>query len=337
MCDRCSVRHGTARPTNTKPVESRLSAARQQLQQAYLPQAKRTLRDALALAPTNAEAHYLLAYVLFRETRAKDSLADYTAAAHLRQPNAEELAIVASDYVFLKDFPDADKWLRDATTLAPNDPQIWYLLGRTQYNEDHVAADAHSFERCLALRPQDIRAQYNLGLANEKIERPADAIAAYETAIRWQTGHAQQDPQPYLDLGTFLLCQKKFTEALDPPRQDVRYGPANALASQQLGLAFEALGRVDEAIAALKRAADLAPNAEQPHLFLGRIYAVSAAPATPRQSTRSSRSCLEPTPTRGRQTPTSNPESSPSCPAGRQNLLSSFRWRKILTSLGCTR
>ena len=58
-----------------------------------------------------------------------------------------------------------------------------------------------------------------------------------------------------------LFRQKKFTQALGPLQQAVRHGPANALASQQLGLALEALGRDDEAIAALKYASDLGPNA----------------------------------------------------------------------------
>lgn len=257
---------------STEPIETQLNAARQQLQQTHLPQAEQTLRDALLLAPTNAEARYLFGYVLFREKRARESLAEYTAAAQLRQPSAEELTVVASDYILLKDFADADKWLQRATTLVPTNPQTWYLLGRTQYNEDHAAEAAHSFERCLALRPQDVRAEYNLGLAYEKLQRPTDSIVAYQTAIRWQSGQAQQDPQPYLDLGTLLSRQERFAEALAPLELAVRFGPANALASQQLGLTFEALGRYNEAIDVLKHASALAPTAEQPHFFLGRVY-----------------------------------------------------------------
>ncbi len=256
----------------TDSAETHLAAARQQLGQTHLPQAEQSLRDALALAPTDADAHYLLAYVLFRETRAKESLAEYTAAAQLRPPNAEDFTVIASDYVLLKDFPDADKWLQHAANLAPTDPQVRYLLGRTQYNEDHAAEAAHSFEHALVLRPQDVRAEYNLGLTYEKLQRPADAIAAYQTAIRWQAGQPQQDPQPYLDLGMLLFRQEKFAEALQPLELAVRFGPANPLAHQQLGLAFEALGRFDDAIGALKQAAALAPTAEQPHFFLGRVY-----------------------------------------------------------------
>ena len=256
----------------TETVETHLASARQQLQQAHLPQAEQALRDALALAPASAEAQYLLGYVLFREQRARESLAEYTAAARLRPPNAEEFTVVASDYILLRDFADADKWLQHAADLAPNDAQVWYLLGRTQYNEDHAADAAHSFERSLALRPQDVRAEYNLGLAYEKLQRPSDAIAAYETAIRWEAGRPQQDAQPFLDLGTLLLRQEKFAEALGPLQLAVRCSPVNPLANQQLGLAFEALGRYNEAIEAFKRAAALAPSAEQPHFFLGRVY-----------------------------------------------------------------
>ncbi len=236
------------------------------------PQAEQKLREVLALAPETTEAHYLLGYTLFREQRARESLAEYTVGARLRTPMPEELVVVASDYILLNDMPDAEKWLLYAAGRQPLNASTWYLLGRTQYNRDHAFDAFQSFQRCLELRPRDIRAEYNLGLAYEKLQRPVDAISAYQTAIAWQTGKKEQDPQPYLDLGTLLLREGKTAEALGPMRQAVDFGPRNALANQELGLALERLGRYEEAVEALQRAAALAPGAEQPHFFLGRIF-----------------------------------------------------------------
>jgi Flp pilus assembly protein TadD len=249
-----------------------LAAVKHLIEEGQFPAAESSLRSSLLGEPSLAEARYLLAYVLFRERKPVDSLAEYTAAARLRQPTSGDLIVIASDYILLKDFADAEHWLLLATANSPDDPTGWYLLGRTQYNEDHAAEAITSFQRCLHLRPHDSRAEYNLGLAYEKLQRPADAIAAYNTAIDWQRQQGIQDPQPFLDLGMLLLTQRHAPEALEPLRQAVQAGPSNALAQQELGLALEALGRYTEAIAPLRRAAELAPAAEQPHFMLGRIY-----------------------------------------------------------------
>lgn len=234
--------------------------------------AERELRRLLALQPASADPHFLLGYVLFRERLATESLAEYTAGARLRMPTADELVVVASDYILLRDYPDAERWLLYAIDRSAADANAWYLLGRTQYNLDHAAAAVASFGRCLELSPKDVRAEYNLGLALEKLDRPADAEAAYRTAIHWQEGASTRDPQPFLDLGMLLLSQHHADRALPVLREAAELGPKNALAHQELGLALEALGRNTEAVVALERAISLAPGAEQPRFILGRVY-----------------------------------------------------------------
>ncbi len=261
----------SAQQTPASP-DLKIAEARRHLGLAQLPEAERDLRDALTLDPSATEAHFLLGYVLFRERRPADSLAEYNAAACLRTPTADELLSIASDYILLKDLADAERSLLFATAHYPADPALWYLLGRTEYNQDHNANAAHAFARVLELRPRDLRAEYNLGLAFERLGRMADAVGAYQTAISWQSNTPQPDPQPYLDLGSLLLRDGKHAEALDALGQAVRFGPRNPFAHQQLGLALEALGRYGEAIAPLQQAAALAPTAEQPHFFLGRVF-----------------------------------------------------------------
>lgn len=234
--------------------------------------AESVLREILKGAPSSADAAYLLAYDLFRERKLIDSLSAYTTAAELRQPNAADLSAVASVYVLLKDYPDAEHWLLQAVRLAPEKAETWYLLGRTQFNQDHAALAAASFQHALELRPRDPKFEYNLGLAYEALQREEDARAAYRTAIEWQRAANLRDPQPFLDLGILLLRQQHPEEAFAPLRDAAEQGPNNPLAQQEFGLVLEALGHYTEALAPLQRAVRLAPEAEQPHFFLGRIY-----------------------------------------------------------------
>ncbi len=260
-----------AQRTTVDP-EVKLADARQHTNLGQWPEAERELREIVALDPAAADAEFLLGSVLLHERRPTESLAAYNTGAHLRLPTAEEWIAVASDYILLKDLADAEKWLQYAAANEPSNVDVLYLLGRTQYNENHDEDAAHSFTRCLELRPRDARAEYNLGLAYEKLQQTADAVGAYQTAISWQSGQPKPDPQPYLDLGNLLFRQGKPAEALDPLQQAVRFGSGNAFANQQLGLVFEALGRSDEAVASFQRASSLAPEAEQPHYFLGRLF-----------------------------------------------------------------
>ena len=87
-----------------------LKIAQSLLAAGKFPEAEATLRRYLKDDPSSAEAHYLLGDVLFREKRAVESLAEFTAGSKFKPPGAGELRTIASDYVLLGDFADADKW-----------------------------------------------------------------------------------------------------------------------------------------------------------------------------------------------------------------------------------
>ena len=115
--------------------------------------------------PILADAHFLLGYVLFREKKARNHCLNTRLVRNSVGRGAEELKIVASDYVLLNDFVDADKWFTEVVTEAPNDANAHYLLGRTKFNENDYRGAIASFERALALRPKNVEAENNIGLA----------------------------------------------------------------------------------------------------------------------------------------------------------------------------
>jgi len=226
----------------------------------------------LAAHASSAEGHFLLGYVLYREDKPRESLAEYTLGAHFRKPGANDLAAVAMDYVLLHDDADADKWLTLATSWSPENELYWYYLGRTKYNEDHDQAAIDIFRKCLTLAPHDLRAEYNMGLAYAGLGLEEKAAEAYRTAIEWDVQAGDRDPQPYLDLGMLLLEQGQAGQALPDLQKAVALDAQNPRAREQLGQAWEQLHNLARADEEMRAAVTLAPNVPSLHFEMGRIY-----------------------------------------------------------------
>jgi Flp pilus assembly protein TadD len=234
--------------------------------------AAKSLLTYLSKHADSADAHFLLGYVFYRENKPKDSLAEYTEGAHLRKPDANDLAVVAMDYILLSDYPDADKWLTLATSWSPGNALYWYYLGRTKYSENRFQEAVDAFRKCLTLHPRDVRAEYNLGLSYAGLDRNDDARNAYQTAIAWQENALQLDPQPYLDLGMLLRQQGHPEEALPDLQKAAQLDPQNPRAHEELGRAYEQSHDLASAASEFEKAISLAPDISALHFELGRIY-----------------------------------------------------------------
>jgi Flp pilus assembly protein TadD len=254
------------------PKADPLQNVRHLLDTGQFAESEKILRSYLDDHPQSADAHFLLGYTLFREERPKDSLAEFTEGAKFQRPQTSDLKIVAADYVVLGDFSDADKWLTLVTNESPQDADAWYLLGRAQYNENRFQEAITSFQRTLALRPNDVKAEDNLGLSYQGLNRLDDARRTFETAISWQNDASVKDAQPYLNLGILLLEQGQPSQAVLYLQQAATLAPHNPKAREQLGRAYNVLNMPDKAQRELEQAVALAPEVSGLHFMLGQIY-----------------------------------------------------------------
>src|SRR5581483_125233 len=93
-----------------QPANDEVAQARTMVNAGKWADAESLLRQAVHRNPSSADAHFLLGYVLFREQEPKESLAEFTAGAQVRRPDADDFRVIASDYVLLADYADAEKW-----------------------------------------------------------------------------------------------------------------------------------------------------------------------------------------------------------------------------------
>jgi len=252
--------------TSADPV----AEARSLLDAGKIQESETILRSYLAANPSAADAHFLLGYALFRDQRSKESLAEFTAGAKFRRPRADELKIVAGDYVMLGDYSDADKWFSQVVSETPNDADAWYLLGRTKYNENEFTAAISNFERAITLHLKFVEAENNIGLSWRELNDYDRARAAFETAIFWQ-GDAPVDAQPFLNLGTLLADDHKDNEAVPYLTKAVALSPANPTAHEELGKTYLAMNKLPDAQAELEKAITLAPDVSALHYKLAQI------------------------------------------------------------------
>jgi tetratricopeptide (TPR) repeat protein len=259
-------------PLSSGQPDPQLDLAKSLVAKGELDAADRAARQYLDQHPNSPDGHFLLGYILFRAGKPQDSLPEYTEGAKYRDPSASDLKVVALDYVLLGDYADADSWLTRSVERDPKDPQGWYYLGRTKYNENRLEEAIHAFERCLEREPRNVKAEDNLGLSYEGLGRTEEALTAYRNAIAWQAKVLNQDPAPFIELGRLLLEQDRPEEAISYLSKAGEIGPQDFRAHEYLGKAYSRLNKLQEAQNELERAVTLAPERASLHFMLGQVY-----------------------------------------------------------------
>jgi tetratricopeptide (TPR) repeat protein len=251
--------------------------------------------------PNSADAHFLMGHILFHEIqddakaqpgadaadlpgssngsrsersqeRAKSSLREFTAGAKLRDPSASDLKVVAFDYVLLGDYADADNWLTRMLSWTPNDADGWYYLGRAKYTENRFDEAVDAFERALKLSPGNVKFEDNLGLSYAGLNRTNEALAAYKTAIDWQSQSTPKRAAPFIDIADLLLDQNRPADAIDYLQQALGIAPDDPKAHELMGKAYVRLDDLPKAQAELERALQLASQNKTVHCMLAPLY-----------------------------------------------------------------
>ncbi len=230
------------------------------------------IRSYIAAHPQSEDGAYLVAYVLFREDKPKESLALYTSAGKIKPPTADDLKIVALDYVLLNDFSDAGRYLDIALKLEPNNLEARYHLGRVRYEQNRFDEAIAAFQEVLKHDPNNVKAEDNLGLSFEAKNETDQAISGYRKAIEFDTSAKAHTEQPYLDLGTLLIKLNQPEKAVPVLSRAAEINPKSSKVRYQLGKAYFDTNRLPDARNEAEKAASLNPDDVPTHYLLGKIY-----------------------------------------------------------------
>lgn len=159
-------------------------------------QAEDYCRQALAIDPKLAAAHYNLGIALRNQGRFGEACEAFLRATRLRANYSEAMDALAHAYIALYDWPAAVEALQAIVAIWPD------------------KAEVHS----------------NLGTVYEAMGRTADAIAAYETALRISPRLAVT----LNSLGSAFLAQNDFERAEQCYRRCLEMNPADLRARSNL-------------------------------------------------------------------------------------------------------
>jgi tetratricopeptide (TPR) repeat protein len=137
---------------------------------------------------------------------------------------------------------------RNILRVEPNIPGIHYRLGRVLLSKPNPTSDLaqeakRNFEGELKIDPQNAGAEYVLGELARQASEWTDAISHFTRATKLDAGFAEA----YLGLGSCLISEKRFAEAVPALETAVKLQPENPLVHYDLATALSRSGHKEDA------------------------------------------------------------------------------------------
>lgn len=207
------------------PAHLNLGLAREEL--GRFEDAITSLQTALRLQPKMHGANLFLGIAYYRTNRFEPAIAAVKkeTAAYPKDSSAwmwQGLIELAMDRP-----EDAARALDKAAILAPNDVDILYHRGQA-----HLFVSKNSYEKMFKADPNSWRVHQVLAHANSEAERPLDAIAEFQEAIKL----APNQPGLNEELGSEYISATKPEEAGAAFRRELEIDPYNVLARYKLAV-----------------------------------------------------------------------------------------------------
>lgn len=243
------------------------------LQLNRLPAAQVELRKAVELAPENAPLHFLLAQVLRKsglEEQARAETERYNAltGAHSSPdtPLAEARSLLESGKL-----PEAEQVTRRYLEIHKSSADGHYLLGYILFKKKDPKSSLAEYTEAARYRKPS-------AADLEAVAGNYVLLKDYPDADKWFTRAVEWNPKDSLGwyyLGRTKYSENRFAEAVGAFEQCLKLDPRNVKAEDNLGLSFQGLNQIEEAVAAYRTAIDWQKDAAEkipgPSLDLGSL------------------------------------------------------------------
>jgi tetratricopeptide (TPR) repeat protein len=172
--------------------------------------------------------------------------------------------------------------LQQEAEKAPDDAQKWKHLADVQYraaqiDRSYLEPARQSYARIVEKKPDDLDALRSLGNIAFDQEQPKVALDYYGRYLKQKP----DDLEVRTDMGTMHLAAGDTKEAVRTYEEVLKTNPSFFQAQFNLAIAYRGAGQNEAAIAALHRAAEIAPDDTAKQQVQQLIARVEGQPAEP--------------------------------------------------------
>ncbi len=291
---------GSLGAAQNQELDRNYKQAASQYESGNLAEAATLLEKIVHQAPDTFEVQELLGLVYAAQSQNERANLHLEKAVHLRPDSSIARTNFANNLLHLGKLDLAEQQFKKAVILAPKDYNANHNLGEF-YARFNKVPDALPFLECAQqIDPSSYDNGYDLSLAYLLTGRTADArklihdlmnrvdtaelhnlLAQVEekdgnfiaAANEFQTAaHIEPSESNIFDWGGELLLHRTLEPAIEVFCQGTERFPNSSRMAIGLGMAYYSLGKYDDAVKSLLRAADLDPQDPRAYLFLSRAF-----------------------------------------------------------------
>jgi len=186
-------------------------------------EAVQEFREALALQPTYGPSRLLMGASLRALGRKAEAVRELRRAVRLMSQHPEAHLQLAKAYEASENWIAAAQQLQKLVELAPEEPEYSYQLGNAW-----MRLSGWSYQRIARINPHSARLQQGLGQEYAVQGKYDLALAAFQRAAEADA----QLSEVHLAIGSILLEQKKYDQALAEIALELKLVPASKAAAE---------------------------------------------------------------------------------------------------------
>jgi tetratricopeptide (TPR) repeat protein len=231
------------------------------------------LEKAVRLNPDSATAHTNFGNILLRIGKLDLAEVQFKKAAALDPRDYEANHNLGELYAHMNKIAQAVPFLERAQQVNPSSYENGYDLSLAYLLTGRLR-DARQLVRSLAKQKDTAELHNLLAEVEEKDGNFVAAVNEFEAAA-----HMDPSESNLFDWASELLVHRTLEPAIEVFRQGTERHPDSARMAIGLGLAYYSLGKYDDAVKSLVRAADLNPSDPRGYPFLSRAFDSSPSQA----------------------------------------------------------
>lgn len=198
----------------------------------------------LEISPDSCEAFFNIGTIFLKEFKFKDAVNYFKSAINLKKDYFEAHFNIAECYKNLNRFDEAISSLEICIKIKPADLEIYNNLGIIYKQINKFDLSINNFKRALEIDPNFYQGYNNLGVVFLEKEQLDQAQHLFNKCIQIN----QSFVEAYNNLGIILNKKKKYHSAILILERGLKIDPNFKRIFVNLAVAYEAVGRVFEAI-----------------------------------------------------------------------------------------